>query len=175
MHGAWFTKPSQSIKSTRRTGSLVFERLSGWSATLFSHCAGMKLLSEKLWKRSQGRLKEDNPLGGVLFYKSEDLICCVRTCYDSVSHTSNSTVTNCTEGTLERTDDEGLNANIWCFSASAFCQTGDNNVKSWNSPIVPLSEGNSAGWAGQPRTLWPRGAARKRRRGRWDVRVRFPA
>ena len=28
--------------------------------------------------------------------------------------------------------------------------------ESWNSLIVPLSERNSAGWAGQPRTPWPR-------------------
>ena len=133
------------MKSTRRTGSLVFERLSGWSATLFSHCAGMKLLSEKLWKRSQRRLKEDNPLGGVLFYKSEVLVCCTRTFYDPVSHTSNSTASTCADGTTERTVDEGLGANIWCCSSSAFCQTGDNNGKSWSSPIVPLSEKNSAG------------------------------
>ena len=82
-------------------------------------------------------------------------------------------VITCTDGTRERTEDEGLGANIWCCSASAFCQTGDNNGKRWNSPIVPLSERNLARWTGQPRTLWPRGVARKGRRGSWDVRVRF--
>ena len=96
-------------------------------------------------KRSQGRRKEGNPSGGVLFYKSEVLVSCTRTCYDPVSHTSNSTITTCTDGTTECTEDEGLGANIWCCSASAFCQTGDNNGKSWNSPILPLPERNSAG------------------------------
>ena len=46
MHWARFRKPSQSMKGTWRTGSLVFKRRSGWSATLFSYCTGMKLLSE---------------------------------------------------------------------------------------------------------------------------------
>ena len=73
-------------------------------------------------------------MGGVLFYKSEVLVCCTRTFYDPVSHNSNSTASACTDGTTERTVDEGLGANIWCCSSSAFCQTADNNGKSWNSP-----------------------------------------
>ena len=116
-------------------------------------------------------LKRTTPLGGVLFYKSEVLVCCIRTSCDPVSHISSSTVTTCTDGTTRRTEDKGLGANTWCCRASAFCQTGDNNGKSWNSPIVPISERDSAGWTGQPRTLWPRGAARKRRRGRWESTI----
>ena len=78
-------------------------------------------LREKLWKRRQGRLqKQDNPLGGVLVYESEVLVCCTRTCYDPTSHISNLTITTCTDGTTERAEDEGLGANIWCCSASAF-------------------------------------------------------
>ena len=34
------------MKSTKHTGSLAFKRRSGWSATLFNYCAGMKILSE---------------------------------------------------------------------------------------------------------------------------------
>ena len=34
------------MRSTRRTGSLVFRGRSGWLAKLFNHCAGMKLLWE---------------------------------------------------------------------------------------------------------------------------------
>ena len=108
------------------------------------------------------------------------LVCChVRLCHgtypsyengeeshDPVSHTSNSTITTCTDGTTEWTEDERLGVNIWCCSVSAFCQTGDNNGKSWNFPIISPAERNSTGWTGQPRTLWPRGVARKRRRGR---------
>ena len=45
-------------------------------------------------------------------------------------------------------------------------------------PVIPLSERNSAGRTGRPRTLWLRGAARKqretRRKGRWNIGVRFP-
>ena len=65
----------------------------------------------------------------------------------------------------------GTGCNIWCRSASAFCQTGDNNGKSWNSPSCLYQREIQPG---QPRMLLPQGAARKRRRGRWDVRVRFP-
>ena len=60
---------------------------------------------------------------------------------------------------------------------SALCQIGNNNGKSLNYPVVTLSERNSAGRTGQPRTLWLQGAARKqretRRRGRWNIRVQF--
>ena len=34
------------VKSTRYTGSLAFKRRPGCSATLFSYCAGMKIISE---------------------------------------------------------------------------------------------------------------------------------
>ena len=60
---------------------------------------------------------------------------------------------------------------------SALCQIGNNNGKSLNYSVVTLSERNSAGRTGQPRTLWLQGAARKqretRRRGRWNIRVQF--
>lgn len=123
------------------------------------------------------RFKGGNPLGGVLFYKSKCLVSCTRMCHDPVSHTSNSTVTTCTDGTTEHTEDEGLGVNI-CCSALALCQTGNNDGKSLNSSVVPPSERNSAKRTDQSRTLWLRGAARKqwetRRRGRWNIRVRFP-
>ena len=34
----------------------------------------------------------------------------------------------------EYTEDEGLSLNICCSGASALCQTGNNDGKSWNSP-----------------------------------------
>ena len=40
-------------------------------------------LRKKLWK-----CKEDNLVGGVLFYKSKDLVSCTQTCHDPVGHTS---------------------------------------------------------------------------------------
>ena len=60
---------------------------------------------------------------------------------------------------------------FWCCGAS--------DGKSLNSPVVPLLERNSARSTAQLRTVWPRGAAKKkkkkdRRRGKWDIRVRFP-
>ncbi|RMX44085.1 hypothetical protein pdam_00002509 [Pocillopora damicornis] len=95
------------------------------------------------------RLHEDNPLGGVIFYKSKFLVSCARTCQDPVDHTGNSTVTTCADGTTEHTEDEGLGVNICCSSASALCQTGNNDGKSWNfpsylyqreiQPVVPVS------------------------------------
>ena len=73
-------------------------------------------------------------MGGVLFNKSKSLVSCTRTCQDPVGHTSNPTVTTCAEGTTEHTEDEGLGGNICCSSASALCQTGNNDGKSWNFP-----------------------------------------
>ena len=70
----------------------------------------------------------------MLFYKSKFLVSCARTCQDPVGHTSNSTVTTCANGTTEHTEDEGLGVNICCSSASALCQTGNNDGKSWNFP-----------------------------------------
>ena len=91
---------------------------------------------------------------------------------------SNSTVTTSKGDTTELTENEGLGVNICCSSASAPCQIGNNDGKSWNSPVVPLLERNLAGQTGHSRTLWLRGAARKQRetsrRGRWNIRVRFP-
>ena len=52
-------------------------------------------LRDKLWKRSQGRLTEDNPFGRPTIVSA----CCTRTYYDPVSHISNSTVTTCTDST----------------------------------------------------------------------------
>ena len=80
------------------------------------------------------RLNEDNPLGGVVFNKSKSLVSCTRTCQDPVGHTSNSTVTTCADGITEHTEDEGLSVNICCSSASALCQTGNNDGKSSNFP-----------------------------------------
>ena len=60
---------------------------------------------------------------------------------------------------------------FWCCGAS--------DGKSWNSPVVPRLERNSAMSTAQLRTVWPQGAAKKkkekkdRRRGKWDIRVRF--
>ena len=73
-------------------------------------------------------------MGGVLFNKFKFLVSCSRTCQDPVGHTSNSTVTTCADGTTEYTEDEGLGVNICCSSASALCQTGNNDGKSWNFP-----------------------------------------
>ena len=58
-------------------------------------------------------------MGGVLFNKSKFLI---------------STVTTSSDGTTEHTEDKGLGVNISCTSASALCQTGNNDGKSWNFP-----------------------------------------
>ena len=41
----------------------------------------------------------------------------------------------CADGTTEHTEDERLGVNICCSSASALCQTGNNDGKSWNFPL----------------------------------------
>ena len=91
-------------------------------------------LPKKLCKCSKRWLKEDSPLSGVLFFKSKFLVSCTWTCHDPVGHTSNSTVTTSTGDSTEHTEDERLGVNICCSSASALCQTGNNDGKSWNFP-----------------------------------------
>ena len=125
-------------------------------------CHGVRL-RKKLWKCSKRWLKQNNPLGGVLFYKSKFLVSCTWTCRDPVDHTSNSTVTTSTGDSTERTEDERLSVNICCNRGSALCQTRKNDGNSRNSPVVPLPERNLAKRTSQPRTLWLRGAARKQR------------
>ena len=63
----------------------------------------------------------------------------------------------------------------------AYRRWGTGHKQRWQElelPVVPLSETFTARRTGQPRTLWLRGAARKqretRRRGRWNIWVRFP-
>ena len=68
----------------------------------------------------------------------------------------------CTDSTIAQTEDERLSTNIWCCGAS--------DVKSWNSPVVPRSEKNSAGWTTQLRSLWPRGAAKKKKQTKRKMR-----
>ena len=135
-------------------------------------------LPKKLCKCSKRWLKGDNPLGGVLFYKSKFLVSSTWTCHDPVGHTGNSTVTNSTGDSTEHIEDKGLGVNICCSSASALRRTRNNGGNSWSSPFVPLSERNLARRTGQPRTLWLRGTARKqqetRRKGRWNIIGRFP-
>ena len=110
-------------------------------------------------------------MGGVLFYKSKFLVSSIRTCHDPVSSL---TVTTCTNGTAEHTEDvrtghkhflQQQKLTSFC-SAPALCQIGNTDGKRLNCPVVPLSERNLAGRAGQPRTLWLRGAARKQ----WETR-----
>ena len=85
-------------------------------------------------------------MGGVLFYKFKFLVSCTRTCHNPVDLTNNFTVTTCTKGTTEHTEDVGLGVNLCCSSASALCQTGNNDGKTWNFPVVPLLERNFS-WA----------------------------
>ena len=47
---------------------------------------GVKL-RKKPWKCSQRRLKGDNPVGSLLFYKYKVLVSCTRKCHDPVGHT----------------------------------------------------------------------------------------
>ena len=56
--------------------------------------------------------------------------------HDPVEHTSNSTVTTCADGTTEHTENGGLGVNICCSSALALYQTGNNDGKRWNFPVV---------------------------------------
>ena len=101
-------------------------------------------------------------------------------------HSSNLTVTTCSDGITEPTEDEGLGINIDCSSnkyfdvsfiifcsASALCQIGNNNGKCLNFPVVPLSERNSAGRTGHESntvTLW---SSKKRARNKTKRKMEY--
>ena len=187
----WRNWSSQSTKSTRRTGSLAFRRRSGCSATLFNYCATMKSISEAKLPINQKSsishrvarylwlLRQLKCLTALRSLQQVSELCLyMPSLYAYIYMPSNSTVTTSKGDTTEHTENEGLGVNICCSSASAPCQIGNNDGKSWNSPVVPPLERNLAGETGHSRTLWLRGAARKQRetsrRGRWNIRVRFP-
>ena len=152
------------MKSTWPRGSLAFKRRSGYSATLFSYCAEKTILSEvklSIYQKSSMARKVTwhlwllRQLKCLTALKNPQQVSELYQ-YDPLN------LLSCM--TLEHTEDEGLGAN--------------NNGKSWNFPVVPLSERNAAWWTGQPRMLWLRKAARKKRetrqRGAWDIWARFP-
>ena len=65
-------------------------------------------LRKKLWKCSQRSLKEDNPLGGVLFLQIQSLCILPWSCRP---HRYSNDIT-CTNSTIEYAEHEGLGANI---------------------------------------------------------------
>ena len=69
-------------------------------------------LRKKLWKCSQRSLKEDNPLGGVLFLQIQSLDILYLNVPWSCRPYRYSNVIICTDSTVEHTEDEGLGANI---------------------------------------------------------------
>ena len=86
-------------------------------------------LPKKLWKCSKRWLKEDNPLGGVLFYKCKFLVSYTWTCNDPAGHNSNSPVTTSTGDSTEHTEDEGLGGNISALS---------NRKQRWQQLKLPV-------------------------------------
>ncbi|CAH3032273.1 unnamed protein product [Pocillopora meandrina] len=63
--------------------------------------------------------------------------------YDPVGHSRNLTVTTCTDGTTEHTQDDGLGINICCSGKSkhSLCQIGNNDGKSFNYPVREIQAG----------------------------------
>ena len=72
-----------------------------------------------------------------LFYKSKVLVsACTRTCHVCVGHACYITLANCANDTTVRASYEGLGTDVWYCSASALCQTRDNNDKSRNPAFL---------------------------------------
>ena len=105
------------------------------------------------------------------FYKFKVFVSCTRTCHDPVGHTGIQIISPVPIAPQNMQNMKDWVQTFWCCGASG--------GKSWNSPVVPRLERNSARSTAQLRTVWPRGAAKKkkkdRRRGKWDIRVRFPS
>lgn len=108
-------------------------------------------LHKKLGKCSQRSLKEDNPVGGVLFYKFKVFVSCTRTCHDPVGHTGIQMISPVPIAPQNMQNMKDWAQTFWCCGAS--------DGKSWNSPVVPRLERNSARSTAQLRTVWPQGAA----------------
>ena len=144
----WRNWSSQSTKSTRRTGSLAFRRRSGCSATLFNYCTAMKSISEAKLPINQKSsmshrvarylwlLRQLKCLTALRSLQQVSELCLyMPSLYAYIYMPSNSTVTTSKGDTTELTENEGLGVNICCSRASAPCQAGNKDGKSWNSPI----------------------------------------
>ena len=116
-------------------------------------------LRKKLWKCSQRSLKEDNPLGGILFLQ-------IQRPYRY------SNVIICTDSTVEHTEDEGLGANILVLRCVRWqklelsCRTSIREKFSQ----VNCSASNCLTSSSSKKKK----EKKDRRRGKWDIRVRFP-
>ena len=130
-------------------------------------------LRKKLWKCSQRSLKEDNPLGGVLFLQIQSLcILYPNLPWSCRPHRYSNDIT-CTNSTIEYAEHEGLGANILVLRCVRWqklelsCRTSIREKFSQ----VNCSASNC---------LTSRSSKKKkkekkdRRRGKWDIRVRFP-
>ena len=108
------------------------------------HFAQCWIMQETL-EISRRRSQENDPLSGDLFYKSKVLVSCARTFHVFVDHACFTTLASYTNDTTVRANYERLGTNVWCCSASALCQTRDNNRKSRNPTFLPLPETGATG------------------------------
>ena len=128
-------------------------------------------LRKKLWKCSQRSLKEDNPVEDVLFLQIQSLDILYPNVPWSCRPYRYSNVISCTDSTVEHIEDEGLGANIlvWgCVRWQKLELSGRTSIREKFSQ-VNCSASNC---------LTSRSSKKKkkkdRRRGKWDIRVRFP-
>ena len=130
-------------------------------------------LRKKLWKCSQRSLKEDNPLGGVLFLQIQSLDILYLNVPWSCRPYRYSNVITCTDSTVEHTEDEGLGANILVLR----CVRWQKLELSCRTSIrEKFSQVNcSASNCLTSRSSKKKKEKKDRQRGKWDIRVRFPS
>ena len=116
-------------------------------------------LRKKLWKWSQRSLKEDNPVGGVLFYLP----------WSCRPHRYSNDIT-CTNSTIEYAEHEGLGANILVLRCVRWQKLELSRRTSIREKFSQVNRSAS-------NCLTSRSSQKKkdRRRGKWDIRVRFPS
>ena len=124
-------------------------------------------LRKKLWKCSQRSLKEDNPLGGVLFLQIQSLCILPWSCRP---HRYSNDIT-CTNSTIEYVEQEGLGANILVLRCVRWQKLELSRRTSIREKFGQVNRSAS-------NFLTSRSSKKKkkdRRRGKWDIRVRFPS
>ena len=116
-------------------------RISTLLSIIKIHFARCWIMQETLEMQPK-KVSRERPIGrrSILQIQSLGILCHV-----SVGHACYTTLASCTNDTTVHASYEGLGTNIWCCSASALCQTRDNNGKSRNPAFLPLPERGATG------------------------------
>ena len=130
-------------------------------------------LRKKLWKCSQRSLKEDNPVKDVLILQIQSLDILYPNVPWSCRPYWYSNVISCTDSTVEHIEDKGLGANIlvWgCVRWQKLELSGRTSIREKFSQV----NCSASNYLTSRSSKKKKKKKKDRRRGKWDIRVRFP-